>query len=133
MPAVLNLAGITGESQIANHQREIDIMSFAWGESNSQFPVASKFKQFSIVKSFDSSSPGLVQKYRDGTVIATAVVTLKSQVAPGLFLDAVYKFENVYVMSIQIKGKGGAGEPPTESVSFRFEKGGTPEDREEKE
>src|SRR5262249_40538599 len=77
----------------------------------------------SIMKSTDTSSPVLFQKCCDGSVIATATVTLQRQVAGSATPYLVYNFQNVYVTSIQWSGSGGAGDAPMESVSFTFEVG----------
>src|ERR1700704_2209027 len=96
--AFLKLDGITGESQKDGHKKEIDIMSFSWGASNSSSvgtgTGASTGKvsvsDFSIMKSTDSSSPNLFQKCCDGTVIATGVVTLQRQTNAGATAYLVY-------------------------------------------
>jgi type VI secretion system secreted protein Hcp len=129
--AFLKLDGITGESQKDKHQGELDIMSFSWGASNSSSVGTGTgvsvgkvtVSDFSVMKSTDSSSPVLFQKCCDGSVIATAVVTLQRQVQATATPYLVYNFTNVYVTSIQWSGSGGAGDAPMESVSFTFETG----------
>jgi type VI secretion system secreted protein Hcp len=129
--AFLKLDGVTGESQKENHAGEIDIMSFSWGASNSSSVGTGtgvsvgkvSVSDFSVMKSTDSASPVLFQKCCDGSVIATAVVTLQRQVAGSATPYLVYNFENVYVTSVQWSGSGGAGDAPMESVSFTFETG----------
>jgi type VI secretion system secreted protein Hcp len=129
--AFLKLDGITGESQKDQHTGEIDVMSFSWGASNSSSvgtgTGASTGKvsvsDFSIMKSTDSSSPNLLQKCCDGTVIATGVVTLQRQTNQGAAAYLVYNFTNLYGTSIQWSGSGGSGDSPMESVSFCFEQG----------
>ena len=128
--AFLKLDGITGESSKANHVGEIDIMSFSWGASNSSSvgtgtgASAGKVNvsDFSVMKTTDKSSSTLFQKCCDGSVIATAVVTLQKQGGGGKpFPYLVYTFTNVYVTSVQWSGSGGSGDTPMESVSFCFE------------
>ena len=129
--AFLKLAGVTGESQKANHVGEIDVMSFSWGASNSSSVGTgtgasvgkATVSDFSIMKSTDSSSPVLFQKCCDGSVIPTGVVTLQRQAGGEATPYLVYNFTNVYVTSIQWSGSGGAGDAPMESVSFCFEVG----------
>jgi type VI secretion system secreted protein Hcp len=129
--AFLKLAGVTGESQKANHVGEIDIMSFSWGATNSSSVGTgtgvstgkATVSDFSIMKTSDSSSPVLFQKCCDGSVIPTGVVTLQRQVQAAATPYLVYNFQNVYVTSIQWSGSGGAGDSPMESVSFCFEVG----------
>jgi len=129
--AFLKLDGVDGESQKENHTKEIDIMSFSWGASNSSSVGTGtgvsvgkvSVSDFSIMKSTDVSSPVLFQKCCDGSVIPTAVVTLQRQVQATATPYLVYNFGNVYVTSIQWSGSGGAGDAPMESVSFTFETG----------
>ncbi|HEV2493984.1 MAG TPA: type VI secretion system tube protein Hcp [Terriglobia bacterium] len=129
--AFLKLDGINGESQKKDHTNEIDIMSFSWGASNSTSvgtgtgPSTGKVSvsDFSIMKSTDSSSPLLFQKCCDGTVIASAQVTLQKSAGTSPIQYLIYKFTNVYITSLQWSGSGGAGDTPMESVSFCFETG----------
>ena len=129
--AFLKLAGITGESQKANHTGEIDLLSFSWGAINSSSVGTGtgvsvgkvNVGDFGIMKSTDIASPVLFQKCCDGSVIPTGVVTLQRQVQAAATPYLVYNFQNVYVTSIQWSGSGGAGDAPMESVSFCFEVG----------
>src|SRR6516162_329328 len=129
--AFLKLAGVTGESQKANHVGDIDILSFSWGASNSSSVGTgtgvstgkAAVSDFSVMKSTDSSSPVLFQKCCDGSVIATGVVTLQRQVQGNATPYLVYNFTNVYVTSVQWSGSGGSGDSPMESCSFCFEVG----------
>jgi type VI secretion system secreted protein Hcp len=129
--AFLKLAGITGESQKANHTQEIDLMAFSWGASNSSNVGTGTgvsvgkvtVSDFSVTKATDSSSPVLYQKCCDGSVIATGVVTLQRQVQGSATPYLVYTFTNVFVTGIQWSGAGGDGEAPMESITFCFEVG----------
>jgi type VI secretion system secreted protein Hcp len=129
--AFLKLAGITGESQKANHTGEIDILSFSWGAANSSHVATGTgvsvgkvtVSDFSITKSTDSSSPVLFQKCCDGSVIATGVVTLQRQVEGDATPYLVYNFTNVFVTSVQWSGAVGGDDTPSESLSFCFEVG----------
>jgi type VI secretion system secreted protein Hcp len=127
--AFLNLDKVKGESQKANHDGQIDIQSFSWGCHNSSSVGTGtgvsvgkvRVSDFSITKTTDKSSPLLLQKCCDGSVIATGVVTLQRQVQGDATPYLVYNFTNLYVTSISCTGSGGAGDSPMESVSFCFE------------
>jgi type VI protein secretion system component Hcp len=75
------------------------------------------------MKSSDKSSPVLFQKCCDGSVIATADVTLQRQVQGVATPYLVYHFDNVFVTGVQWSGSGGAGDTPMESITFCFEVG----------
>src|SRR5260370_8567387 len=106
--AFLKLDGIAGESQKDQHTKEIDVMSFSWGASNSTSVGTGtgasvgkvNVSDFSIMKSTDKSSPVLFQKCCDGSVMATGVVTLqrpgKTVATPYL----AYNFTNVHLASL---------------------------------
>jgi type VI secretion system Hcp family effector len=123
--AFLKLDGVTGESQKANHQGEIDLSYFSWGASNSSSvgtgTGASQGKvavaDFKVTKPTDSSSPVLFQKCCDGSVAATAVVTLQRQTKAGAQPYLVYRFTNVYLTGVEWTGAGGDA-TPAEVISF---------------
>jgi type VI protein secretion system component Hcp len=50
-------------------------------------------------------------------------VTLQRQVKGDATPYLVYTFTNLYITSIQWSGSGGAGDSPSESISFCFEVG----------
>jgi type VI secretion system secreted protein Hcp len=128
--ATLKLDGITGDSDMPNHHGEIDILSFSWGVSNAYAVRGTDttknkvpFGEFSVMKSFDSSSSALNQKFQEATAIATAVITLHRQVRNISAPYLVYKFQQVYVTSMQIGPSGRAADSTVETVTFRFETG----------
>jgi type VI secretion system secreted protein Hcp len=81
----LKLDGIKGESQVAGHEHEIDILdvhfalnqpaSGAYGGGSGTGKV--DFHDISFTKRFDKSSPILMGKCADGTHIANGLVVLR--------------------------------------------------------
>lgn len=124
----LQIDGIKGEATEENHKDWIDLLSFAWGVSNSGSVVLgggagagkSDFQDFSFTKVVDASSPPLFQHAANGKHIDEAVLELvKAGPEPSPFLR--YTFTEVLVTSFSQSGSGG-GDLPVDSFSFAYGK-----------
>ncbi len=126
----LKIDGIKGESVDDKHKDEIDILSFSWGLSNT--PVAggggagkATFKEFTVTKKTDTSSPKMMLACATGQRIPTVNFVVRRNPEPGT-PEAPQEFyfitlENVLVSSYSSSGSP-AGELPTESLSLNFTK-----------
>lgn len=122
----LKLDGIDGESTDRNHNNEIEVMSWSWGMS--QMGTSStgggagtgkvQFQDFQFTKSFDKSSPMLMQMTATGEYIKDAKLTLRKAGSDSSYIVVI--FSDVMVSSFQVSGN--TGEAPTESVSLNFAK-----------
>jgi type VI secretion system secreted protein Hcp len=120
----LKLDGILGESVDATHKDEIDLLSFAFGES---VPVIlgggggsagglPSFEDFHFTARVSRASPHLFISSVTGTHIKDAVVTVrKAGAAPHEFLE--WKLTTVVVSSYN---QAGAGEVPLDEFSLSF-------------
>ena len=130
--AFLDVAEVEGEATAKGFEKKIDIFSFSWGASN---PVSIgtgsggmsggkvSISSFNVMKKTDKASPKLFLKACTGEHIKNVTLSLRKQTGAGgqdVYLS--YKFEEVYVESIQWSGSTGGDDTPTESVSFAFGK-----------
>ena len=130
--AYLDIAEVPGEATAKGFEKKIEIFSFSWGASN---PVTLgpgtggaasgrvSISSFNVMKKTDVASPKLFKACCTGDHYDLMTVTLRKQTGTGgqdNFL--IYKFNEVYVESIQWSGSTGGDATPTESVSFAFGK-----------
>jgi len=123
----LKIAGIEGESTDNAHKGEIDIESWAWGESQSGRSVAGgagsgkvDMNDFSFVMKLSKASPKLFLACAQGEHIKSAWLTARR--AGGKQTDYFLKwsFSDLLISSYQTGASEGAG--PTDQVSFNFSK-----------
>jgi len=128
--AYLTVEGVTGESQRAGHEGEIELISFSFGASNpSSIGIGSgggigkaDLSTFSFFKHTDASSAELFKHCCAGKHFPTAKVTMYKAGGDGGALDyLIFEFEEVYVDHIQWSGSEGEG-IPVEEVAFSFGK-----------
>lgn len=122
----LKLDGIDGEATDRNHNNEIEVMSWSWGMS--QMGTSStgggagagkvQFQDFHFTKSFDKSSPMLMQMTATGEHIKDAKLTLRKAGSDSSYI--VVTFSDIMVSSYSTSGN--TGEAPTESISLNFQK-----------
>lgn len=129
--AYLTVDGVTGESQRAGHEGEIEIISFDFGATNpSSVGVGSgggtgavSISSFNFTKKTDAASADLFKHCCSGKHFPTAKLTFYKAGGDGGALDyLIYEFEEVYVDSINWAGAEGPDAIPTEMVSFSFGK-----------
>jgi type VI secretion system secreted protein Hcp len=125
----LKIDGIPGESTDARHPGEIDILSYAWGESQPAGASsggggagASKvtMQEFQFAMRVNKASPKLFLACASGTHIRNAVLTIRhSGTNPIDFLK--WTFTDIVVGSYH-SGATAPGELPTDQFSLRFAK-----------
>ena len=129
--AFLKLDTVKGESKDSKHSGEIEIYSFSFGATNPTTIGSGtggagagkvSFHGFSFMKKTDAASPLLMQACCNGTHIATAALTLRKAGGDNPLEYLKWKFEEVFVDSVQWSGSSGGDDAPTESVSFVYGK-----------
>jgi type VI protein secretion system component Hcp len=102
----LELPGITGGSSTPGHPGIIQISSFTLSAN-----------QFSIIKSIDSATAGIMTAVVTGTPFATSSVLFYNSASPSGPPDSVFTFGTVVATASQI---GAGGEVPSEQDTFAF-------------
>lgn len=104
----LKLEGVGGESQDANHEGEIDIVSFGWTlstEVSSAMSGASigigQLGDVVIVKEVDGASPVLVEYADSGDPIGTGVLSVRKTDGDGVPEELVLDLLAVTVVSVE--------------------------------
>ena len=126
----IKIDGIDGESKDKTHGKEIEVLSFHWGVSQSGTAGYGggggggkcSVQDFSFVKRTDKASPVLFQKCCTGAHIAKALVTLRK--AGGTQLEYLkYKFTDLIVSGVRPGGSSQGGDDiPLEEISLNFAK-----------
>ncbi len=128
--AYLTVEGVTGESQRAGHEGEIELISFNFGASNpSSIGIgqgggigAVNLQSFHFTKYTDAASAELFKHCCSGKHFPTAKITLYKAGGDGGPLDyLIFEFEEVYVDSLNWSGSEGIG-IPMEDGAFSFGK-----------
>ena len=124
----LKLDGIAGESADNKHKGEIDIMSFAWGVSNSGSLAGgggggagkASFQDLSLTTKLSKASPKLYLACASGEHIRKATLTVRRE---GKQAQEYYTItlEDVLVSSVQTGGAA-VNSSITESLSLNFSK-----------
>ena len=125
---LIKLDGVTGDSAVKGHEKEIDALSWSWGASNTGSAGISggaragktQFSALTITKRVDSSSPRLFQSVSAGEHIRTLNLSvLKSGGrAGGAYIKI--RLTDVLITSVTTTGNNSAF--PTEEVKFDFSK-----------
>jgi type VI secretion system secreted protein Hcp len=125
----LKIDGIDGESLQKGHEKEIELMSFSWGESNAGSFSGNlgggsgkvSMQDFHFTVPINKSSPKLFLACATGEHIKSAVlVCRKAGKTQQEFLK--WKFTDLLISSYQTGGSGGADVVPIDQVSFNFTK-----------
>jgi type VI secretion system secreted protein Hcp len=130
--AYVKIDGCEGESTSKGMEKQIEIISFSWGATNS-VTVGSgaggisggkvNMEAFTITKKVDKSSPNLFLAACDGTHYKTITITFRKATGSGgqKPFDIV-KLSDCMVESYHMAGSSGGDDTPTETVSFAFGK-----------
>ncbi len=127
----LKLDGIEGESHDDKHQKEIELLSWSIGATNSgSFALGSgggtgkvQFSDAHFTKHIDKSSAKLMEACATGQHIPKGVVTArKAGVKEGQIEYFKILLSDVLVSSYQLTGSGGGDVLPHESLSLNFAK-----------
>jgi type VI secretion system secreted protein Hcp len=127
----LKIEGIPGESKRSGHEKEMELLSFSFGAtqtgtaelgSGQTGAARVEMQDFHFVKPVDSSSPKLVQHMFTGKFIPAATFSARRiGLEDGKPLKyMIWEFKNLVISSHSFNGAG-AGDVPMESISFRFE------------
>ncbi|MBT8398651.1 MAG: type VI secretion system tube protein Hcp [Gemmatimonadetes bacterium] len=128
--AYLTVEGVTGESERAGHEEEIELLSFSFGASNpSSIGTGGgggigtvDIQSFNFEKHTDAASADMFKHCCAGKHFPSGKVTLYKAGGDGGAVDyLIFEFEEIYVDDIQWSGTAGGG-IPTEIVSFSFAK-----------
>ena len=125
----LKIDGIDGESMQKGHEKEIEIMSFSWGESNAGSISGNlgggsgkvSMQDFHFTVPVNKASPKLFLACATGEHIKSAVlVCRKAGKTQQEFLK--WKFSDLLISSYQTGGSDGSDIVPIDQVSFNFTK-----------
>ena len=124
----LKLNGVDGESQDKAHGKEIDILAWSWGMSNSGSAHVGggagsgkvNVQDLSVTKYIDSSSAPLMLSCCNGAHFATAVLTVRKAGEKPLEYVTI-KLQEVLITSVETGGSGG-NDRLTENVTLNFAK-----------
>ncbi len=124
----LKLNGIEGESRDKTHAKQIDILAWSWGMSNSGTAHMGggagagkvNVQDISVTKYIDSSSNALIAACCAGTHISTANLIVRK--AGGTPLEYIkIDMDEVMITSVSTGGSGGE-DRLTENVVLNFAK-----------
>jgi len=125
----LKVDGIPGESTDASHKDEINILSYAWGESQPPAAASSTgtgagrviMQDFHFVMRVNKASPKLFLACANGARIKNAILTVRRAGAGALeFLK--WTLTDVTVTSYQTAADVPPSDPATDQVNLRFAK-----------
>ncbi len=123
----LKIDGVAGDSLDAHHRDEIDVIAFAWGETNSGSSSSGSgagsgrvvMEDFHFTALTGSASPRLMLLCANGKHVATAVLVARR---PG---KSMQEYLKITLSDIQVSAyhlSGSDGEVPLDEVSLRFAK-----------
>ena len=125
----LKVDGIQGESTDASHKDEIDILSYAWGESQPAAAASSPgtgaarviMQDFHFVMRVNKASPKLFLACANGARIKNAILTVR-RAGAGAPEFLKWTLTDVTVASYQTAANVSPSDPPTDQVNLRFGK-----------
>ncbi len=121
--------GIDGESQDANHDKWIDVLSISEGISRpgggatgqSRRRGAAEFEDLVIVHELDKASVKLREKLAQGEVIPKLDIELTANYGGARATYFKYELKNVMITSIQLDVSGSDSVPAIERIAVDFE------------
>jgi type VI secretion system secreted protein Hcp len=124
----LKLNGVDGESKDKAHGKEIDILAWSWGMSNSGSAHVGggagsgkvSVQDLSLTKYIDSSSAPLMLSCCNGAHYETAVLTVRKAGEKPVEYVTI-KLQEVMITSVSTGGDGG-NDRLTENVTLNFAK-----------
>jgi len=124
----LKINGVDGESADDKHKKDIDILAFSWGLSNSGSAQVGggagagkvNVQDLSVTKWVDSATPKLVLACCNGTHYDDATLVVRK--AGGTPVEYIkLKLQEVLVTSVSTGGSGGE-DRLTENITLNFAK-----------
>lgn len=116
-PAFMKIGGIDGESRDVDHDRWMDVISVDWGSGAALSAGLGEAGQVVITRRPDTSSPEFVERIAAGAIVPEVVLHTPAGGDEPVY-DA-FELENVRITSYSIST---AGNVPTESITFHYEK-----------
>jgi len=124
---VLKLTGVTGESLVANHVGEIDVLSFSHGLINPSSVSTGggsgtgkvDFSSITIQKQTDLASAKLILNCANGNHFDQGIMTVIESGGTSTVEFLVYTLGQVFIDSVSV-GESSGGGKPSESVSMSF-------------
>ncbi len=125
----LKIKGVDGEATAKGHEKEIELHSFSWGETNTGSHAAGGgggagkvvMQDFHFTMSVCAASPKLFLACASGEHIPEATLTCrKAGKDQQEFLK--WKFTDLLISSYQTGGSGHGDIVPTDQISFNFTK-----------
>ena len=124
----IKLSDIKGESKGTGHVKEIDVLAWSWGMSQSGTMHTGggggagkvSVQDLSFTKYFDAASPDLMLACCNGKHIPEAILTVQKAGEKALPYIKI-TLSNLLVSSVSTGGSGGE-DRLTENVSLNFEK-----------
>lgn len=124
----LKIDGIEGESADAKHSKEIDLLAWSWGESNSGSSAygggggAGKvvMNDFNFQMHVNKASPKLLLACASGQHIPSALLTCRKAGKEQQEYMKI-KFSDLLISSYQTGGSGGEV-VPVDAITFNFSK-----------
>jgi type VI secretion system secreted protein Hcp len=125
----LKLNGVAGESKDKTHTKEIDILAWTWGMSNSGSAHVGggagsgkvSVQDLSVTKYIDSSSAQIMLSCCDGTHFDTALLTVRKAGGADPVEYLKINLQEVLITSVATGGEGG-DDRLTENVTLNFAK-----------
>ena len=123
----LKIDGIDGESTDAKHTKEIDVISYSWGESQTGTSAQGggmgagkvQMQDFHFTMRINTASPKLMLNCANGSHIKTAVLTCrKAGKDQQEFLKV--SFADLLVSSYQTGGSGSSDIVPVDQISLNY-------------
>lgn len=121
----LKIEGITGESRDARHKSEIELLSFGWGEQESDHATGGggagkvSFQDFQFTSRVNKASPHLFLACASGRHFPKATMTARRAGGELEFLKLT--FQDVLVTSFQ-DGGADSTDAPVDQVCLNFGK-----------
>ena len=125
----LKLEGIDGEAQDKAHAKEIDVLAWSWGMSQSGTMHTGagggsgkvSVQDISITKYVDSASPHIMTYCCTGKQFASAKLTIRKAGGTAPVEYVIIELKDVIVTSTSTGGSGGE-DRLTENISLNFAK-----------
>lgn len=127
----LKLQGVEGESDDSKHSKEIDILSWSWGETNSGHFAAQSgggtgkvsMQDVHFTAKMNKATPALMQACAGGKHIPSGILTCRKPTGDGGQQDyLIIKLTDILVSSYQTGGAMGGDVIPTDAFALNFAK-----------
>lgn len=123
----LKIEGIEGESTVRGHEREIEVMSYAWGVENAAVTTRPgianpSFQNLQVIASASKAGPTLMLQCATGQMIRRAILT-GVRTGSEKPQDAFMKVTLGEVVIVQYHTAASAGDGArTDTIGLKFEK-----------